>query len=77
MHEYYNGKAKDTVNTAAGYVTAASLQLRRLTGGAENTPLAQTLLHSGRAAEASELSPLVSKFPHHGSDGSAADSTRI
>lgn len=77
MHEYCDGNA-DMVDKAEGNMAAASLQLRCLTGGAENVPLAPILLHfSERAAEASDLSPFVSKFPHHGSDGAAADSTRI
>lgn len=62
----------------AGNVTAASLHLTCLTGGAENTPLAPTPLHfSAKVAEASDLSPLVSKFPHHDYVRSAAASTRI
>lgn len=58
-----DGNAQDMVETAAGNLTVVFLQC--LTGGAENTPLAPTLLYfSERAAEASDLSPLVSKFPH-------------
>lgn len=76
MHEYCDRNATRLIPQQEK--ATASLQLRCLTGGAENVPLAPILLHfSERAAEVSDLSPLVSKFPHHGSDSSATDSTRI
>lgn len=80
MHDYNDGNAKDTVDgkTVAGKVTAASLHLRCLTGGAENTPLAPTPLHfSEKGADAADLSPLVSKFPRHDYLRSVAGSMRI
>lgn len=80
MHDCNDRNAKDTVGgeTVAGNVTAASLHLRCLTGGAENTPLAPTPLHfSEEGADAADLSPLVSKFPRHDYLRSVAGSMRI
>lgn len=80
MHDYNDRNAKDTVDgkTVAGNVTATSLHLGGLTGGAENKPLAPIPLHfSEKGANTSDLSPLVSKFPRHDYICSVAGSMRI
>lgn len=80
MHDFNDRNAKDTADgkTVAGNVTAASLHLRCLTGGAENAPLAPTPFHfSDNGAGAADLSLLVSKFPRHDYLRSVAGSMRI